>query len=83
MKEEDLYLQENLSDTEYSAEQEHEWLRQRYGMNNTNASSRALMNLERAKRTQRIDLLTYETEKTRIEEQINRVYDDASTCSNG
>ena len=77
------YSRENPSDSEYSAELEHEWLRQRYGMNNTNASSRALTNLDKALRTQRIDFLTYEAEKTRIEEQIECVFDDAKTCSNG
>lgn len=77
------YSLECPSDSEYTVELEHEWLRQRYGMNNTNASSRALMNLEKALRASRIDRLTYENEKSCIEDQISRIYDDSKTCSNG
>lgn len=57
--------------------------KQRYGMNNEKASSRALMNLERALKTRRIDYLTYQNEKEQIENRISKIYDDETTCSKG
>lgn len=52
-------------------------------MNNTNASSKALINLEREFKAKRLDYLSYEHEKTQIENKLNSVYDDGKTCSKG
>lgn len=52
-------------------------------MNNSTASSKALFNLERAFKSNRLDHVTYEYEKGQIENKINSVYDDSKTCSKG
>lgn len=77
--------EENEGDLMTASELEHEWLRQKHGMGETNRSAvaRASANLERAYRAHRIDRVTYEIEKSRIEDEISRVFDDGSTCSNG
>lgn len=50
-------------------------------MNNTKASAKALANLERAFKNNKIDIVTYHYEKDQIENRISSVFDDATTCS--
>ena len=68
---------------DYAAQLEHEWLKQKYGMDDTKASTKALENLNRALKESRISTLIYEYEKNQIEKQLDAVFDDDRTCSSG
>ncbi len=52
-------------------------------MNNSKASSKAVSNLDKALKSHKIDLVTYHSEKTEIENRIKSVFDDGSTCTKG
>jgi zinc finger-containing ubiquitin peptidase 1 len=69
------------SDFEYAAELEHEWLRQKYGMTEVKASTKAISNLDQALKQNKIDIVTYNYEKDQIEMRVNSLTDDLSTCS--
>lgn len=71
------------SEYEYAAEIEHEWLKQKYGMTETKASTKAISNLDRALKQNRIDIVTYNYEKDQIENRLNSLIDDGTTCSRG
>lgn len=66
-----------------AVEMEHEWLKQKYGMNNTRASARVESNLHKALKNHKIDIVTYHDQKAEIENRVKSVFDDGSTCSTG
>ena len=47
------------SDFEYAAELEHEWLRQKYGMTEVKASTKAISNLDQALKQNKIDIFCH------------------------
>jgi hypothetical protein len=50
-------------------------------MTDTKASAKAKFNLDSALKSNKIDHITYEYEKQQIENWINSIYDNGSTCS--
>jgi hypothetical protein len=52
-------------------------------MDDVKASTKALKNLDQALKTNKIDMVTYHHEKDQIENRLNSVFDDSSTCSKG
>ncbi|CAF0758124.1 unnamed protein product [Brachionus calyciflorus] len=71
------------SDSYYAAELEHEFLKKRFGMTNSKASSKAISSLNQAYKKNKMDALTYHNQKELIETKINSIYDDNSTSLNG
>lgn len=70
-------------DDSEAVEMEHEWLKQKYGMNNEKAFARAESNLKKALKNNKIDLVTYHHEKSQIDNCIKSSYDDGTTCTKG
>lgn len=68
-------------DDSEAVEMEHEWLKQKYGMNNEKAFARAESNLKKALKNNKIDLVTYHHEKSQIDNCIKSSYDDGTTCT--
>lgn len=50
-------------------------------MTEVKASSKAICNLDRALKQNKIDIVTYNYEKDQIENRISSLFDDGTTCS--
>lgn len=77
----DYAIQLSYKQDPADVDKEHEWLKQKYGMANTKASSRAETTLNKALKNHKIDLVTYHNEKSDIENRVKSIYDDGTTCS--
>ena len=55
--------------------------KQKYGMTEVKASTKAQSNLDQLLKQNRIDMVTYSYEKDQIESRLNSLVDDGSTCS--
>jgi hypothetical protein len=64
-------------------EEELEWLKRKYGLADLDSETKALMNLDKALKTKKIDRNTYENEKKNLNDILYSIFDNCKTQSCG